>query len=225
MTASCWSGRSGGGPEHPAWVHNLRAEPRCTLRFGKVERPGACHGGRRGPGARALVGAGHRGVPLLRDLPAQDRAVDPAVRASSRTIRPADRPPAPRGRRPRHRVRGARRGLALERCGAPARKAGSPSTSATAARMVAGVAATGSRTRATPRAAHRSPFQGWSAPIGKRTIGRPCASAPRTLPEPAWLTTTARHAAGPTACGTKRSTWTCGGLRPRTTRDRSPTRP
>ena len=34
-------GSSAGQPEHPAWVHNLRAEPRCTLRFGKRdERPG-----------------------------------------------------------------------------------------------------------------------------------------------------------------------------------------
>ena len=34
-------GSSAGQPEHPAWVHNLRAEPRCSLRFGKRdERPG-----------------------------------------------------------------------------------------------------------------------------------------------------------------------------------------
>ena len=34
-------GSSAGQAEDPAWVLNLRAEPRCTLRFGKRdERPG-----------------------------------------------------------------------------------------------------------------------------------------------------------------------------------------
>lgn len=33
-------GSSGGGPTDPAWVHNLRADPRCTLRVGKVDQPG-----------------------------------------------------------------------------------------------------------------------------------------------------------------------------------------
>jgi deazaflavin-dependent oxidoreductase (nitroreductase family) len=33
-------GSSGGQDEHPAWVQNLRAEPRCALRFGKRERRG-----------------------------------------------------------------------------------------------------------------------------------------------------------------------------------------
>ena len=34
-------GSSAGQPEDPAWVRNLRAEPRCTLRFGKTDvRPG-----------------------------------------------------------------------------------------------------------------------------------------------------------------------------------------
>jgi deazaflavin-dependent oxidoreductase (nitroreductase family) len=33
-------GSSGGGPEHPAWVHNMRAQPRCALRYGKRERLG-----------------------------------------------------------------------------------------------------------------------------------------------------------------------------------------
>ena len=34
-------GSSGGQPDDPAWVLNLRADPRCILRFGKRdERPG-----------------------------------------------------------------------------------------------------------------------------------------------------------------------------------------
>ena len=34
-------GSSAGQAEDPAWVHNLRAEPRCALRFGKHDaRPG-----------------------------------------------------------------------------------------------------------------------------------------------------------------------------------------
>jgi deazaflavin-dependent oxidoreductase (nitroreductase family) len=34
-------GSSAGQPEDPAWVHNLRADPRCALRFGKTtERHG-----------------------------------------------------------------------------------------------------------------------------------------------------------------------------------------
>ena len=28
-------GSAAGGPKDPDWVHNLRAEPRCSLRFGK----------------------------------------------------------------------------------------------------------------------------------------------------------------------------------------------
>ena len=37
-------GSTGGGPKDPAWVLNLRADPRCSLRFGKgkaqVDRAG-----------------------------------------------------------------------------------------------------------------------------------------------------------------------------------------
>lgn len=33
-------GSSGGGPEDPMWVHNLRADPHCTLRVGKTDRAG-----------------------------------------------------------------------------------------------------------------------------------------------------------------------------------------
>ena len=35
-------GSTGGGPKDPAWVLNLRAEPRCALRFSRKEpeRPG-----------------------------------------------------------------------------------------------------------------------------------------------------------------------------------------
>lgn len=33
-------GSSAGDPVDPAWVHNLRTDPRCTLRFGKTDRPG-----------------------------------------------------------------------------------------------------------------------------------------------------------------------------------------
>jgi deazaflavin-dependent oxidoreductase (nitroreductase family) len=36
-------GSTGGGDKDPAWVHNLRADPRCSLRFGKDDRPGHVH--------------------------------------------------------------------------------------------------------------------------------------------------------------------------------------
>ena len=42
-------GSSAGQDEDPAWVHNLRAAPRCTLRFGKVDRPGQAHEVEPGP--------------------------------------------------------------------------------------------------------------------------------------------------------------------------------
>jgi deazaflavin-dependent oxidoreductase (nitroreductase family) len=32
-------GSSAGGPKDPAWVGNLRSEPRATVKVGKVERP------------------------------------------------------------------------------------------------------------------------------------------------------------------------------------------
>lgn len=31
-------GSRGGSPKHPAWVHNLRAEPQAVVRIGKKER-------------------------------------------------------------------------------------------------------------------------------------------------------------------------------------------
>lgn len=33
-------GSSAGQDEHPSWVRNLRADPRCALRFGKTDRAG-----------------------------------------------------------------------------------------------------------------------------------------------------------------------------------------
>ena len=35
----CWSGRSGGAPKDPVWVHNLRVNPKIELRDETVVRP------------------------------------------------------------------------------------------------------------------------------------------------------------------------------------------
>ncbi len=36
-------GSRGGAAQHPAWVHNLRAEPRASVRRGKAEEPVVAH--------------------------------------------------------------------------------------------------------------------------------------------------------------------------------------
>ena len=65
-----------------------------------------------------------------------------------------------------------------------------------------------------PAAAIASEFGNWSANIGVRTSGRPAASAPSTVPEPPWQTTSAASASA-SSCGTQRSTVTFGGTGPR----------
>ena len=53
----------------------------------------------------------------------------------------------------------------------------------------------------------------WSAPIGSTTNGRPCASAPITLPDPPWLTTRSQWGSR-SDCGTYRSMCTLSGCGP-----------
>ena len=82
-----------------------------------------------------------------------------------------------------------------------------------ASRTVRGVARTASRTTPTPSCSHRCAFGSWSAPIGSTTSGRPCASAPITLPDPPWLTTRSQWGSR-SDCGTYRSTCTLSGCGP-----------
>ena len=76
-------GSYAGAPKHPAWVHNLRANPRAPIEVGTesydVERPRTA--GRR---ARRDVSEDHRDRTGLRRVPGQHHAVDPAVRADPR---------------------------------------------------------------------------------------------------------------------------------------------
>ena len=70
-----------------------------------------------------------------------------------------------------------------------------------------------------PAAAIASAFGNWSANIGVSTSGRPAASAPSTVPEPPWQTTSAASASA-SRCGTQRSTVTFAGIGPRSSRRR-----
>ena len=86
----------GGAPTHPFWYHNLTADPEVLIQDGPepVEMTVHLASGR---GAGALVGAGRRGLPVLRGLPDQDRPRDPGLRrgaadASRRRPRGAARP-------------------------------------------------------------------------------------------------------------------------------------
>ena len=71
----------GGFPKHPAWFHNLMANPDTTVQVGSEHRSGP-RPRRQAGGARAALGDGGRGVPRLRRLRGpQQRPRDPARRA------------------------------------------------------------------------------------------------------------------------------------------------
>ena len=57
----------GGFPKHPAWYHNLMANPDTTVQVKGEHDPGPRPDGETG-GARAPLGAGRQGVPRLRRL-------------------------------------------------------------------------------------------------------------------------------------------------------------
>ena len=68
----------GGNPRHPAWFHNLRANPDVTIQV-RDEGAGRCTPRRRDPeGANAAVAEGLGDLPRLRGIPAPDRSRDPA---------------------------------------------------------------------------------------------------------------------------------------------------
>ena len=95
----------------------------------------------------------------------------------------------------------------------PSANDGSSRTRLSASRTTSAVNSSGFTTTPAPTAAQRAALSNWSAPWGTRTSGKPSASAPRTLPEPPWLTTAAQRG-NTCSCGTKRSTRTFGGRLP-----------
>src|SRR5262245_43831504 len=66
----------GGVHKHPAWYHNLMANPETTVKLVR-RRPEDAREGDRGGGARAPLEADDRGLPDLRGLPAPDGSADP----------------------------------------------------------------------------------------------------------------------------------------------------
>ena len=69
----------GGAPEHPAWYHNLVANPHVELQDGTETKE---YDARELSGAeRASGGTGRRGLPAVRGVPDEDRPADPRVPA------------------------------------------------------------------------------------------------------------------------------------------------
>jgi deazaflavin-dependent oxidoreductase (nitroreductase family) len=69
----------GGAPTHPLWYYNVRANPHVEVQDGPRKQDMVAR--EISGDERRLVGAGGRGVPALRRLPAQDHSADPRVRA------------------------------------------------------------------------------------------------------------------------------------------------
>ena len=72
----------GGSAKNPTWYHNLKANPHVELQDGATTLDyRARRGHRRGEGH--VVEAGGRGLARLRELPEEDEAADPGVRAQA----------------------------------------------------------------------------------------------------------------------------------------------
>ena len=70
----------GGFPKHPAWYHNLMANPDTTVQVGPERRPVHARVAAE-PRARAPLGARRRRLRRLQGLPRPSRPRDPAGRA------------------------------------------------------------------------------------------------------------------------------------------------
>ena len=77
----------GGVDKHPAWFHNLKANPDTVVELPREGRRSVRARGRRGRGARGAVGQGRRDLQAVRRVPDVHRAPDPGRRARSHVDR------------------------------------------------------------------------------------------------------------------------------------------
>ena len=86
----------GGYPQHPAWYHNLRANPETSAQIGTERRPVRAREATP-DGARADLGARGRALAPVRRIPGTNRAPDPDHGArAAREL--SERPPSTGGR-------------------------------------------------------------------------------------------------------------------------------